>query len=170
MVRSFQNANSARDYGIELDVRYDFSILKDVAPALQFAYVAGNFSRIESEVKLPGGGTRQLQGQSNYLANATLGYTNPASRTDATLLFNIFGDRLAEVGINDLPNATEKSYPILDFNIRQGIGTHWQVGLKARNLLNPRIDIVQGVFNGQEAIQRGYKLGRSGAISVEYKF
>ena len=170
VVRSFQNANGAKDYGIELDARYDLGILKSIAPVLQFAYIAGNFSRIESEVTLPNGDTRQLQGQSNYLANATLGYTNPASRTDATLLFNIFGDRLAEVGINDLPNSTEKSYPVLDFNLRQGIGQHWQLGIKARNLLNPRIDIEQGQFNGQAALQRSYKLGRSGQISVQYQF
>ncbi|WP_293373504.1 TonB-dependent receptor [Nevskia sp.] len=170
VVRSFQNANSAKDYGIELDARYDLGILKGITPLLQFAYVAGNFSRIESEVSLPNGGKRQLQGQSNYLVNATLGYSNPASRTDATLLFNIFGDRLAEVGINDLPNSTEKSYPVLDFNIRQGIGQHWQVGIKARNILNPRIDIEQGQFNGQAALQRSYKLGRSGQISLQYQF
>lgn len=170
VVRSFQNADSAKDYGIELDARYDFSVLKGIAPQFQFAYVAGNFSRIESEVTLPNGSKRQLQGQSNYLANATLGYSNPASRTDATLLFNVFGDRLAEVGINDLPNSTEKSFPVIDFNIRQGFGQHWQVGLKARNLLNPSIDIVQGQFNGSAAIQRSYKLGRSGQISVQYQF
>lgn len=170
VVRSFQNANGAKDYGIELDARYDLGILATIAPQLQFAYVAGNFSRIESEVSLPNGSKRQLQGQSNYLANATLGYSNPASRTDATLLFNIFGDRLAEVGINDLPNSTEKSYPVLDFNVRQGLGQHWQIGLKARNILNPRIDIEQGQFNGQAALQRSYKLGRSGQISLQYQF
>ncbi|WP_293396285.1 TonB-dependent receptor, partial [Nevskia sp.] len=170
VVRSFQNANSAKDYGIEFDARQDMSILKEVAPVLQFAYVAGNFSRIESRVSLPDGSTRRLQGQSNYLVNATLGYSNPAQRTDATLLFNIFGDRLGEVGINDLPNSTEKSYPMLDFNIRQGFGQHWQIGLKARNLLDPRIDIEQGQFNGAAALQRSYKLGRSGQISLQYQF
>lgn len=164
-VRSFSNAQKAIDYGLELDARYDFSALQDFAPLLAHTYVAGNFSRIESKATLADGSTRQLQGQSNYLVNTTLGYANPASRTDATLLFNVFGDRIAEVGFSGLPNAIEQSYPVVDFNLRQGIGRQWQVGIKARNLLNPDIEVIQGT-----GIQRSYRLGRSGQISLQYQF
>ncbi len=164
-VRSFSNAQKAIDYGLELDARYDFSFFKDIVPLLSYTYIASNFSRIESKATLADGSTRQLQGQSNYLVNTTLGYSNPASRTDATLLFNVFGDRIAEVGFSGLPNAIEQSYPVLDFNLRQGIGRQWQVGIKARNLLNPDIEVIQGT-----GIQRSYRLGRSGQISLQYQF
>lgn len=164
-LRSFSNARSAFDYGLEFDGRYDFSILQSLSPLLSHLYVAGNVSLIKSQATLADGSTRRLQGQSEYLVNTTLGYSNATTRTDAALLFNISGDRIAEVGFSGLPNAIEESVPVLDLNLRQGFGPSWQLGLKFRNLLDPRIRIRQG--NG---IQRAYELGVSGELSVRYQF
>jgi outer membrane receptor protein involved in Fe transport len=164
-VRSFSNARSAYDYGVEFDGRYDFGGLRTIAPVLTHFYVSGNASLIKSRAQLNNGESRRLQGQSKYVANATLGYDAPTSRTNVALLFNIFGDRIAEVGFSGLPNAIEKSYPLLDFNFRQGIGRSWEFGLKVRNLLDPNIRIRQG--NG---IQREYQLGVSGQLSLKYQF
>ncbi|WP_273456794.1 TonB-dependent receptor [Nevskia ramosa] len=171
-LRSFANAKKAYLYGLELDTRFGFDFLNDISTVLSHAYVAGNFSLIKSQATLSDAQaaqstirTRRLQGQSNYLVNTTLGYSDKASRTDAALLFNIFGDRISEVGFLGLPNAVEQSYPILDFNIRQGLWRSWLVGVKARNLLDPAIKIRQG-----DGLQRTYKLGVSGEISLQYQF
>jgi outer membrane receptor protein involved in Fe transport len=163
-IRSFVNSSSAKDYGVELDGRYGLDALKDFSPLFSQIYVAGNFSYIESEVDLPNGGSRKLQGQSPYIINFTLGYSDPG-KTDAVLLFNLFGDRLSEVGFDGLPDAKEKSYPLLDFNLRHTFNANWRAGLKLRNLLDPKIEVRQA-----NLVQRSYKLGTSGQLSVEYQF
>jgi hypothetical protein len=120
-------------------------------------------SLIKSEVQL-GNSTRALQGQSPFIVNMTLGYTEPG-RTEATLLLNMFGKRINEVGFDGLPNAEEQSYPVLDFNVRQNIGSSFRVAFKARNLLDPEIEVRQG-----NVAQRSYRLGRSVQLSGEYEF
>jgi Outer membrane receptor proteins, mostly Fe transport len=167
-VRSFFNVPSATDYGLELDGRAGFSNLglsTAGAPWLSRFYVGGNLALIQSQVKLQNGGTRQLQGQSPWVVNTNLGYSDRAAGTEAVLLFNMFGDRIAEVGFDGLPNAIQRSYPILDFNLRQRFGKSWLAALKLRNLLDPKIRVEQG-----NQIQRAYQLGISGELSLQYRF
>lgn len=162
-IRSFTNSPSATDYGVELDGRYGLNDLAKYHPLLGNLYVSGNVSLIKSEVQL-GNSTRALQGQSPFIVNMTLGYTEPG-RTEATLLLNMFGKRINEVGFDGLPNAEEQSYPVLDFNVRQNIGSSFRVAFKARNLLDPEIEVRQG-----NVAQRSYRLGRSVQLSGEYEF
>lgn len=162
--RSFTNSPSAVDYGIELDGRYKLDALKDFLPIFNRMYIAGNLTFIESEVKLAGGQTRELQGQSPYIFNITLGYSVPG-KTDVALLFNTFGDRISEVGQRGVPDAIEQSYPLLDFNVRHTFNPSWRVAAKLRNLLDPDIEVLQG-----DVAQRRYQLGVSGQVSLEYQF
>lgn len=169
--RSFQNVAEAENYGVEFDVRFEFDELADLAQWLSYTYLNANLTLIDSEIRVDDVNSvltnreRELQGQSPWIVNLTLGLSEPGRRTDVALLFNMFGDRIVEAGISGLPDATERSYPLLDFNLRQGIGQSWRVGLKLRNLLDPDIEVFQG-----EGVQRRYKLGRSGSLSVEYEF
>lgn len=162
--RSFLNSPSAKDYGIEFDGRYRLDALKDYAALFNRLYLAGNFALIESEVDVGNGQTRELQGQSPYIVNLTLGYTVPG-KTDVALLFNTFGDRILEVGFLGLPNAIEQSYPLLDFNVRHSFTPSWRGAFKVRNLLDPEIEVLQG-----DTAQRRYKLGVSAQASLEYQF
>lgn len=163
-VRTFRNSPSAKDYGIEFDGRYKLDRFEGLWAQFSRMYIAGNLALIESEVKTEGGGTRELQGQSPYIVNFTLGYSIPG-KTDIALLFNTFGDRISEVGFDGLPNAKEQSYPLLDFNIRHAFTPEWRLAVKLRNLLDPDIEVRQG-----DVVQRRYQLGISGQASLEYQF
>ncbi|MGQ0618364.1 MAG: TonB-dependent receptor domain-containing protein [Panacagrimonas sp.] len=174
-----KNARSASLYGIELDGRWELDEFADFSQWLGYTYISGNVSLIESNVKLDPApefcvppvnvSERDLQGQSPWIANVTLGFSNPDSETDFALLFNMFGERIVRAGLLDgcagLPDAVEQPAPQLDLNLRQHLFDRWKIGFKVRNLLDPDVEVVQGPFT-----TRSYKTGRSASFSVEYEF
>lgn len=168
--RTFGNAGQAEVYGVELDGRWELDEFADLSEILGSTYVSGNLSLIESEVDVSDDPTatrdkRPLQGQSPWIVNFTLGYSNIGTETDIALLLNVFGERIVEAGFNGLPDAEEQPAPTLDFNLKQTLRSSWKLGFKLRNLLDPNIEVTQG-----SEIQRRYKLGTSYSLSVEYSF
>jgi len=171
-VRSFANADAAELYGLELDGRYNFGSLAPTTPFFSNLYIAANLALIESEVEVSetdlGVSTnskRRLQGQSPWVGNLTFGYSNPDREIDAVLLVNAFGERITEAGINGVPDAEEQTATQLDFNYRQALFDNWMLGIKARNLLDSKIEVQQG-----NALQRSYRTGRTYSLSLDYRF
>jgi len=171
-VRSFANADSADLYGIEFDSRYNFSSLAANTPVFSDMYIAGNIALTESEVSVGASdlgvstnSSRRLQGQSPWVGNLTLGYSNVEREIDAALLLNAFGERITEAGINGVPDAKEQPAPQLDFNYRQVLFSNWELGVKFRNLLDSEVEVEQG-----PSIQRRYKTGRTYSLSLGYRF
>ncbi len=171
-VRSFANAKSGELYGVELDGSYLLDGLSGISPIFSNVYVTGNLSLIESEVEVRpenvGVATnpkRELQGQSPWVANLGLGYSNISQGLDAILLFNVFGERITEAGINQVPDATEESRALLDFNLKKVFYNDWTVGFKVRNILDSKFEVTQG-----SEIQRAYRSGRDISVSLSYEF
>lgn len=171
-VRTFVNSESAELYGLELDGRYNLDSLGAGGSFLQDFYVAGNLALIESDVTIGEDNvgvltndSRRLQGQSPWVANLSLGYSNPLSQTDALLLLNVFGERIDGLGILGAPDAKEQPRPVLDFNLSQRFLQNWKVGLKLRDILDSEFEIKQG-----SVVQRSYRAGRSLSVSLGYDF
>jgi TonB-dependent receptor len=168
--RSFQNADSATNQGVELQVRSGLGGLSD---ALVDFFVRFNAAYIDSEVKVPENAqettqNRPLQGQSDWVANVQLGYDNPVREIEAALLFNMAGDRINAVGVRGLPDAIEESVPRLDFNYRQGVdlfGQKFTLQVKGLNLLDPDYKVTRG-----DVVERRYKLGRTLYLGASYDF
>ncbi|MGQ0502345.1 MAG: TonB-dependent receptor domain-containing protein [Panacagrimonas sp.] len=176
---SFANARTAQIYGLELDGRWELDEFAGVSEHLGYSYVSGNVSLIESKVELQQAldfcnppvsvSDRPLQGQSPWIANLTMGYTNPITESDIALLFNMFGKRSVRVGqlqgCSGLPDEEEQPAPQVDLNLRQRLLSGWKLGLKARNLLDPKVRVKQGAFTTRE-----YQFGRTATLSIEYEF
>ena len=165
--RSFVNAESAENRGIEVEMRKQLDFLGD---RWSNFYLAGNASFIDSEVTIGTSGnsiltnsSRPLQGQSDWLFNAQLGYDG-YNGTTATLLYNYVGDRIFEVGILGAPDLIEEARAELDLVLIKEFNNSWKMSLKAQNLLDARKDITQGGL-----ITTGYKEGRSLSMKVEYR-
>lgn len=79
--------------------------------------------------------TRDLQGQSPYLVNASLSYDNAESGTAAGLFFNMAGRRLSRVG-TPLPDVYESPSPQLDLTLSQTFLERFTVKASAKNVLN----------------------------------
>lgn len=141
-------------------------------------YVSGNYARIRSTVELefptecggpPDGGfltscERPLQGQSPYAGNLQLGYLNPDSGREYSLLLNRFGARIAQVGVDGAPDIYEQPVNQLDAVFQQNFMDNWSLKLRLRNLLDPQVRFDQG-----GSATRSYRRGREILLTLEWK-
>lgn len=164
---SLANADSARNYGIEIDY---FRGLGFINERWEQFYTAANFSWIESKIELGSvndiqtNASRPLQGQSPYVLNLQLGYKTPNGEDEATLLYNIAGKRISQVGVFGAPDIYEQPFDALDFNWRHSLAKDWTLKLRLRNLLDPKVEYRQGSETTRE-----YRRGREVGISIEWQ-
>jgi len=116
--------------------------------------------------------SRPLQGQSPYVYNMKLSYYfTQDKKTSASLLYNVFGDRLYSVGTAGFPDTIEKSAGILDAVFQSAIGEKFDLKFTAKNILDTRFKVVQeSQLTGTENLYRSYRLGPSFMASLAYKF
>ncbi|MCG5053593.1 MAG: TonB-dependent receptor [Myxococcales bacterium] len=169
-LRRFTNIPSARNYGAEMDFRYELDRNVD---ALEGYFLAGNLTLIRSEVEIPeadkAGSTnlrRPMQGQSPWIANLQLGYSDPEEgRFEFLVAFNMLGERIVEVGQSGIPDAYEQPVPLVDFTASYAFTERLRLKIKGRNLMDPLFQVEQAGLS-----QRAYRRGRSVAVSLSYEF
>lgn len=174
---NLRNALSATVYGLELDARHSLGMLAD-APLLGTVpldwsryHLGANYARIESSVELDPDATTQttsdrpLQGASPYVANLQVGYRGPDGVTDWTLLYNVFGERIARAGVAGQPDVYEQPFPQLDFVYQRRFGKHASIKLELGNLLDPEVEFTQG-----DKVTRSYHKGRTVEIGFKWRF
>ncbi|MDR2955574.1 MAG: TonB-dependent receptor [Prevotella sp.] len=186
-IYTFRNANSAKNYGIELDIKksLDFIGLNDFS--LTF-----NGALIKSEVKFKENSganhDRPMQGQSPYLINTGIFYQNDKLRLSSSLLYNIIGKRIVGIGRtsssegssinNDIPDMYEMPRNVIDFIISKKIGDHFEINAGIKDILAPKVTYKQfpkyidknGVTQEREQITKQYKAGRNISVTARYIF
>jgi outer membrane receptor protein involved in Fe transport len=160
--RTFQNADSATVYGVEVDGRKEFSLDSAFTKSL---FVAMNASYIESDVDLAGSASRKLQGQPDYTANLIIGYDDTNTRQQYTLLLNQNGQSIQDVGIQGNPDIIQEPWLSLNFNARLELFDSFVLQFKAINLLDSDIEFTQG---GQ--IFQGYRRGTEFEAGFNWTF
>jgi len=168
---TFQNANKARNYGAEVELRKSLSF---VEPLKNFTAVF-NASYIYSKVLFPSGTierNRPMQGQSPYIINAGIFYSSEKNGLSASLLYNIIGRRIVAVGepkqniIDDIPDTYEESRNQLDFSLSKKIGKAFEIRAGVKDILNENVRYTQTVEFGNGSSQtknqtiKDYKPGR----------
>lgn len=165
---TFDNASSADNVGLELEARKS---LEFIADTLRDLYVAGNLALIHSRISLDGQNTiqtnreRPLQGQSPWVVNLQLGWEQAELGTHLTLLWNVFGPRIVEVGALGAPDTYEEPVHQLDLVWQQSLGDGWDLSFKAQNLLDPPTRLTQG----RETLSR-QRRGRNLSLAIGYTF
>ncbi len=160
--RTFDNADSAELYGIEIEGKKEFQIGEDFSRSF---FVALNASLIESEVERVGEESRKLQGQPDYTFNLVLGYDDIARGHQLTMLLNQNGESIKDVGI--LGNANVIEEPRLDLNLiyRYDLSDSFTLRAKINNLLNDDVEFTQA---GDTFL--GYKRGVEFQLGVDWVF
>jgi TonB-dependent receptor len=171
--QSWRNVPDGDVYGLELEVR---TALDVIHPDLQYVTLGANGSLIESRVDVPDveladfekgtDQTRQLQGQSPYTINLDVTYDNPDSGTTTGLYFNVYGERLTDVGRFGVPNTFEQPFAQLDFNFSQRILDHWTVKTSVENLLGDEFE--QTVEGTDGLTYQSYERGRTISLGFSY--
>ena len=158
---SFTNADTARNAGVELELR---------ALVGRYFLVGANYTRVDSEVTLSPASrqvqtslVRPLAGTSANLFNALFEVRGPGF--SGRLLWNYFDDRISDVGSLGLPDIIEKGRRSLDFVFSK----RWDpASLKVAlsNLTDQDYAYTQGVDG---PTQRIYNLGRSISFGVTWR-
>ncbi|WP_400075228.1 TonB-dependent receptor domain-containing protein [Winogradskyella sp. R77965] len=116
---------------------------------------------------------RKLQGASPYIFNADINFSKEIGKHNisTTLDFNYFGDRIYSAGGNGVGDIFEKGFGTLNFNFKDTFNEHWEIGLSAKNLLNPTIDRYQDQEDiNQELTVSSYQIGSNISLGFTYKF
>jgi hypothetical protein len=160
-IATFQNADSARNFGIELEVGQEVG---------EHFFLNANYTFVDSKITLAPeqlgiqtSSERPLAGQSENLFNVGAEFT--ARGFSTRLLFNYFGDRISDVGANEAPDIIEQGRGSLDLVFSQrvrGLG----IRLNLENLTDSDYLFTQTL--DVERTQRLYKLGRTISISFGY--
>ncbi len=160
------NSDRGRNLGVELEARTGLGRL---APALSRFSLNTNASFISTRIRLKpqltayGSQQHPLQGQAAYVVNGALGYTSASGRVDASVLMSAVGKRLEALGLKAIGDVYERPSASLDATLGVAPVRGTRLKLSARNLLDPRIQRLQG---GREVT--GYRSGRTYSLAFSF--
>ncbi|MEL6950908.1 MAG: TonB-dependent receptor [Pseudomonadota bacterium] len=144
VAREIINAESAEVYGLEIEGLKNLAFLGD--PFAGF-FLQGNVTLQDSELvageqaDAPTNPVRKLTAASDYVANVTLGYDSDDGKHAATLVYNVFGERLYVAGRNGAPDGFEQPFHGLDATYSWFPTDRIVLKFKARNLLGEEVTI-----------------------------
>ncbi len=144
----FLNAESAYNYGAELEVRKSLRGVTGNRFIDRFS-VNLNASLIRSEVSYGDSvaraqdSKRPLQGQSPYIINAGLYYRDENARLQFSAGYNIFGSRIFAVGSYLFPTIYEMPRHALDLTVSKNFGKHVALKFGIQDVLNARYRFYQ---------------------------
>lgn len=165
---TFRNAQSANNIGLEVEARKNLDVLWS---SLRDFYISGNLALIRSRVSLKESDDtvltateRALQGQSPYVINGQFGYDNVESGTTISVLYNVYGPRIMEVGALGAPDIYQQPFHQLDVVASKRMG-RWNFGVSAKNLINQTATFSQG-----DSVTESVVRGRAFSASVGMQF
>jgi outer membrane receptor for ferrienterochelin and colicin len=177
---TFENAERANNYGLELDVKKSLSEI-----GLEKFYVSLNGAVIDSKVIFGANSMehdRPMQGQSPYMVNAGLFYQG--KNVNMGLLYNTIGKRIVGIGRsnnsqggsldNDVPDMYEMARQVVDLSF--GYRFRWvkpvELNVGIRDLLAeplvykqfPKFVNDEGIVEQREQTTKTYRPGRNVSI------
>lgn len=166
MAVTYANAPSADLVGLEAEARFGFGVLH---PWLAPLHAGGNGALIASRVEVPAEGTatsreRALEGQSPWVANASLGYDDEETGASAMALYNVFGPRIREVGALGAPDVIEQPFHQLDLVLGWRLPGGFALSAKAQNLIDAPAVMTQG-----DTVIEQTTRGRAFSVSASWK-
>jgi outer membrane receptor protein involved in Fe transport len=169
-VVSFQNAKGAINTGVELEAR---KALDFIMPRLREFSVLTNITLVHSKVDLDTEQTgiqtsasRPLAGQSPFVFNVALDWNHEKSKTRIRALYNVFGSRISQVGLNGIPDMYEQPRHLVDVSVAQGIGEHIDLKATVENVLNAPVRFTQG--EAETFIANRYLTGQTFWLMATY--
>jgi TonB-dependent receptor len=165
------NTEDATVYGVELEVR---KRLDQVHAWLHDFTVGGNLTLVDSRIALAeskyrGKEYRPMQGQSPYVINLDMEYANPQTGTSVALLYNAFGERLADLSLEKTENPYEQPRHTIDLTCSQELWRGLVLRASGKNLLGARYERVIE-YDGKEYVEQEHSIARTYSIGASYEF
>lgn len=162
------NAESAELYGLEVEWLKELSFLGEVFYPF---FVAGNLTLLDHELQVgdradsPTNKVRGLAGASDYVVNFQLGFDSDDGMHAATLVYNVYDERLYTAGRLGSPDAFEQPFNSLDLTYSFYPTENIIVKAKLKNILDESITIERGGVDIYEEDK-----GQEGSLSVQWQF
>ncbi len=171
--RSWKNADFAKSYGVELELRKNLSIISE---SLKPFSLIGNLSFIKSEVDLGNAAVgqaelvqkRPLQGQADFVLNAGLYYDNYLIGLSANVNYNVIGKKIVEVGVDQTGDILSQPRHQIDFNFSKILLSNFTLKVAVKDLLAQDEVTIQQTRFGDKTADR-IKRGRIFSIGVSYQ-
>ena len=164
--RTFENAESARNYGIEAEV---VKGLGGLSPALRplSVFVNGTLMTSKVETGNEGDTPRSMVGQAPYLVNSGLTWSRPIDGVSATLLYNVVGRRIVNARASGtlVDDVIERERHLVDLSLRFPLVGGASGKLDLSNLLDAPHEVVQG-----PVVRESHRTGRSLSLGVSWQW
>lgn len=168
VILTFENSASGEIYGLELEV------LRDLSGGF---FVSSNLTISDSEIVSAEGlgytnNIRRMTGQSEYVLNAQLGFDSDDGQHSASLIYNLFGERLffAARSIGNHQDAYEQPFNSLDITYSWYATDNLTTKVKIGNILNEERIFEQVNSNGENVTILKQQVGTSFGLDVKYTY
>jgi outer membrane receptor protein involved in Fe transport len=170
LTETYQNADSARNQGLELEFRRSLGAWTG---ALDNFTLILNYSYIDSEISL-GPNTiqtnldRPLVLQPDHVGNFVFEWFQPSWNSSVRLLYNYTGEKISFAGTNGLDDIVEDPRGTIDIAYRQGFKLFrvpWVFKLTGENLAE-----TERVWSQGGDVWRAWNPGRKIGISLGVNF
>jgi hypothetical protein len=120
------------------------------------------------------GGNRPLQGQSPYIINSGLFYTNKKEDFNVTLSYNVIGPRIYIVGNQQEPSVWENGRNVIDLQLSKTY-KKFELKLNIKDILAQKLIYFQDLNGNQKYDTEDNRwqeitFGQTVSLSVRYKF
>lgn len=168
----FYNANSGFIYGIEAEALQGLAFLGDAKSVWQQFFIAANITLSDSEIEIAQSGEidptntkRRMTGHSEWVTNFQISFDSKDEAHNATIVYNVFGDRIAYGGRGGLDDVYEQPFHSLDFTYKYYPIEDMSISFKAKNLLDEKT-----TYDQQDIEVYSKEPGSKYSIQVSYKF
>lgn len=145
---TYSNADMAESRGIEVEIRKSLNGLTN-SKIIDDMFVVFNTALIHSRVELGEAGLgqaydeRPMQGQSPYIVNLGLYYSDPSPNFHIAILYNVIGQRIFMIGYDDYAEIYEMPRNLVDVSITKGISENIELKLGVRDFINNESRFIQ---------------------------
>ena len=173
VAREILNADTAEVYGVEFEVVKQLGFLGGwgLGDWTEAFFVQSNVTIQDSEIEVgpdanaPTNPTRPLTGASNYVFNVLLGFDSFSGTHSASLIYNVFGERLYVAGRLGAPDGYEQPFHSLDLTYSWFPTETLSVKAKLKNILDQTIEIQR-----ESIITFAEDPGPAFALSVKWEY
>lgn len=180
-----RNVGDGLLYGVELEFRKELDF---ISPALRNLSINSNITLVESQIDMTDlefnsrkgfertgetiENTRQMAGQSPYVINAGITYTNTEAGIESGLFYNVKGPTLSIVGVGLYADVFLESFHSLNFSFikRLGKDRNSTIDFKISNILNDKVESFYTSFEADKQIFTSINPGISFGIGFGHKF
>lgn len=140
----FNNAENAQTYGVEVEIRKSLAytsssrFLNNTSVVFNASYIVSQINLDDRGGSLQEASSRPMQGQSPYVINAGLFYNDEDNGLQASAQYNVFGKRIAFVGLPGQPTWWEMPRHVVDLTFSKRIGAKTDLRLGVSDLLNAK--------------------------------